>query len=92
MVIVSASTPDLMTIGRVKNILIVDRDTVFLYLQIGEAVRNQLGLYFEVSNSDEYETTYECVDINKLVTFKPQYCIGTEIQYIFFLKSSVRYS
>ena len=90
MVILSASTPDLMTVGRVKDILISDGDTVSLWLQVGEAVRNQLGLYFEVSNNNSY--TFKCVAINKLASFKPHYSIGTELQYIFFLKSSVCYS
>ena len=91
MVILSASTPDLMTVGRVKDILISDGvDEVFLWLQVGEAVRNQLGLYFEVSNNNSY--TFKCVAINKLASFKPHYSIGTELQYIFFLKSSVCYS
>ena len=77
-----------MTVGRVKHILIDDGHTVSMWVEIGQAVRNFIGLYFEVSNTNGLK--YELINIEKLLSSKPHYCIGTQMKYIFFLKSAVR--
>ena len=94
MVILSATTPDLMGVGRVKHILIDDThaDAVYLWVEKGVAVRNSFALYFEVLIRDRI-VQMECIDVEKLLSYKPQYCIGKmDSDYFFFLKSGVIYN
>ena len=77
-----------MTVGRVKNILIDGADTVSLWVEIGQAVRNVIGLYFEVSNTNALKL--DCIPIEKLLISKTHHLIGTQLNYIFFLKCAVR--
>ena len=71
-----------MTVGRVKNILIDGADTVSLWVEIGQAVRNVIGLYFEVLNTNALKL--DCIPIEKLLISKTHYLIGTQLKYLYF--------